>query len=350
MADQAFKSKVASILEVVDAAAHGDLSRSVDVRGDDAIGQMGQGLDAFFTNLRNSISQIYENADRLSSASGNLAEVSSGMMSDANEASASAVSAASSCAQVQQSVTVVSTGVQEMNASLFEIAKNASEAADVAKQAVNTANHTNATITKLGRAAPKSERSSRSSHLSRSKRTYWHSMQLSKQLGPVNPARLCGGCQRSQGVGEGNGQGTEDISGKVETIQSDTKNAVNAIREISEVINRINEISGCIACAVEEQTKTSDEMARNTSEVARGSETISYCIQAVAHTGERTTEGAVNTQKAAAELEKMSGELKALVAHFTLGNKPRTGSSSSVFPTLVPNTTHRHMIETYQSA
>src|SRR6185369_523222 len=52
------KRKVASIQEVVGAATQGDLTREVTVSGQDAIGQMGEGLDRFFGNLRTSVAGI----------------------------------------------------------------------------------------------------------------------------------------------------------------------------------------------------------------------------------------------------------------------------------------------------
>ncbi len=52
------RHKVDSILEVVNAAAAGDLTQSISVSGDDAIGQMGVGLERFFRDLRNSVASI----------------------------------------------------------------------------------------------------------------------------------------------------------------------------------------------------------------------------------------------------------------------------------------------------
>jgi methyl-accepting chemotaxis protein len=48
---------------------------------------------------------------------------------------------------------------------------------------------------------------------------------------------------------------TEDISRKIEAIQTDTKAAVEAISIISGVINEINRISNTIATAVESRTR-----------------------------------------------------------------------------------------------
>jgi methyl-accepting chemotaxis protein len=63
---------------------------------------------------------------------------------------------------------------------------------------------------------------------------------------------------------------TEDISQKIEAIQSDTRSAVQAIAEISSIISKINDYQNTIASAVEEQTATTNEIARNVTEAAKG--------------------------------------------------------------------------------
>ena len=63
---------------------------------------------------------------------------------------------------------------------------------------------------------------------------------------------------------------TEDISQKIEAIQTDTRGAVEAIGQIGQIINQINDIPNTIASAVEEQTATTNEISRNVTEAAQG--------------------------------------------------------------------------------
>ena len=109
---------------------------------------------------------------------------------------------------------------------------------------------------------------------------------------------------------------TEDISRKIELIQTDTKGAVDAIASITAVINEVNGISSTIAAAVEQQNATTNEMARNLSEAAHGSGEIVHNIAGVAEAAQNTTRGAQDTQKAAAELARMATSLRDLVGRF----------------------------------
>ncbi len=68
VAREELKEKVDLILQVVDAAAEGDLTNRIPVKGEDAIGQMGEALERFIGDLRHSISSIAENATALAGA------------------------------------------------------------------------------------------------------------------------------------------------------------------------------------------------------------------------------------------------------------------------------------------
>ena len=66
------------MLEVVNAAAQGDLTQEITVRGSDAIGQLGEGLATFFGDLRESISAIAGNAQSLAPGMKGTAKISTG--------------------------------------------------------------------------------------------------------------------------------------------------------------------------------------------------------------------------------------------------------------------------------
>jgi methyl-accepting chemotaxis protein len=111
---------------------------------------------------------------------------------------------------------------------------------------------------------------------------------------------------------------TEDISRKIEAIQTDTKAAVDAIATISGVFNQINDISSTIATAVEEQNATTIEMSRNVSEAAQSSGEITSNIAGVAQAAQGTSHGAAETQKASQQLVETAAELRRLVQQFKI--------------------------------
>jgi len=65
--------------------------------------------------------------------------------------------------------------------------------------------------------------------------------------------RLCRGGERGQAARQPDAKATDDISQRVDSIQSDTKRAAEAIAQIADVIGRIDQISSGVAAAMEQQ-------------------------------------------------------------------------------------------------
>ncbi len=316
-AEVELRNKVGSILEVVEAASSGDLTREITVMGEDAIGQMGSGLEKFLSDLRLSIASIAQNATALAGASEELSAVSNQMSGNAEETSSQANVVSAASEQVSQNVRVVATGVDEMNAAIREIAKNASDAARVSQQAVSVAETTNATIAKLG---DSSAEIGKVVKVITSIAEQTNLLALNATIEAARAGEAGKGfavvANEVKELAKETAKATEDISMKIDTIQADTRGAVEAIRQISDVINQINDISSTIASAVEEQTATANEMGRNVAEASRGASEIAENITAVATAADSTTQGASNTQQAANELSRMAAELQELISRF----------------------------------
>jgi methyl-accepting chemotaxis protein len=311
------KTKVDGILEVVRAAAKGDLTREVSVRGSDAIGQMGEGLAQFFTDLRTSVSAIAQNSQSLATASEELSSVSQQMSANAEETSSQANVVSAASAQVNHHLQTVSAGTEEMSASIREIAKNATDAAKVATEAVKVAQVTNATVAKLG------ESSAEIGQVIKVITSIAQQTNLLALNATIEAARAGEAgkgfavvANEVKELAKETAAATEDISRKIEAIQGNTQDAVGAIGRITAIINQINDISTTIATAVEEQNATTNEMSRNVSEAATGAGEIVKNIAGVADAAQSTSHGAGDSQTAASSLAKMSSELRELVGRF----------------------------------
>lgn len=311
-------SKVDAILEVVDAAARGDLTKRFTIDGDDAIGRLATRLGAFFDTMRASITDIAGNARSLGAASEQLSAVSQDMTRNADETSmqASAVSAATE--QVNVNIQTVAAGTEEMSASIRQIAKSASEAARVATGAVDVANTATSVMGKLDQSSVDIGKVIK---VITSIAQQTNLLALNATIEAARAGEAGKGfavvAREVKDLAKETAKATEDISQKIEKIQADTRSAVGAIGQISAIIGQINDIQTTIASAVEEQTATTNEIARNVVDAARGSGDIAKNITGVARAAMGTSSGAGDASQAATELARMATDLQKLVAQFS---------------------------------
>jgi methyl-accepting chemotaxis protein len=311
------RSAVRSVSHLAEGLAEGDLTRSSGVTTKDEVGQMAAALDRAISRLREDVVQLAGNATTLHNAAGQLTAVSGAVDQAANEASAQAGSVASAADVVSNNLQVVSAGSEEMGSSIRDISVSTTEASEVAAQAVEVAAQTNAIVARLG------ESSSEIATVVKVITSIAEQTNLLALNATIEAARAgdSGKCfavvaGEVKDLAQETAKATEDISRRVQAIQSDTDGAVSAIGEISSIIERINGIQLTIASAVEEQTATTQEMNRTLSDAAAGAGDIAATIGTVSEATRRTTDTVGDTRHAADELTSTAAQLQTLVARF----------------------------------
>lgn len=265
-------------------------------------------------NLKTTITSVNQSSQAIASAAEELTATSQQMSSNSEETSAQSNVVASAAEQVSKNVATVATSAEEMSASIKEIAKNANEAAKVATSAVKVAEDTNKTVAKLGESSVEIGKVIK---VITSIAQQTNLLALNATIEAARAGEAGKGfavvANEVKELAKQTAAATEDISGKIEAIQTDTKGAVTAIAQIATVITQINDFANTIASAVEEQSATTNEIARNASEAAKGSTEISKNIANVSQAAKNTTEGANNTLNAATELARLAADLKQVV-------------------------------------
>jgi methyl-accepting chemotaxis protein len=264
--------------------------------------------------LAEAIDRIGQTSEILASSAEELSSVTQQMAANAEETAAQANVVSAAAEEVSTNVQTVATGTEEMSASIKEIAKSATDAARVAETAVGVAERTNETVAKLGES---------SAEIGKVIKVITSIAQQTNLLALNATIEAARAGEAGKGfavvanevkeLAKETAKATEDISQKIEAIQTDTRGAVEAIGQISAIINQINDIQNTIATAVEEQTATTNEIGRNVTEAAKGSSEIANNICSVATAAASTTQAANDAQSATAELARMSATLQEVV-------------------------------------
>jgi methyl-accepting chemotaxis protein len=310
---------VRKVSRVAEGLAAGDLTRSAGVDSRDELGQMAQSLDAATANLREAIGSVADSSQRLASSSEEMTSVSTQIAASAEESSVQAGVVSAAAEQVSSNVHTVATSAEEMGASIREIAHNATEAARVANAAVAGAETATATVGRLG------ESSVEIGNVIKVITSIAEQTNLLALNATIEAARAGEAgkgfavvASEVKDLAQETAKATEDISRRIQVIQTDSTAAVEAIAHIAEVIGEINGFQATIASEVEEQSVTTNEMTRNVSEAATGATEIASNITGVATAAQSTSEGVSESRRTAEDLARMSSELQQLVGRFTI--------------------------------
>jgi methyl-accepting chemotaxis protein len=271
----------------------------------------------FAAKLKAAFASVGQKAQTLASASEELTSVSQQMGRSASETSSQATVVSAASEQVSASVATVASSAEEMNASIREIARNATEAVRIAGTAVKVAQDTTHTVGKLGESSVEIGKVIK---VITSIAQQTNLLALNATIEAARAGEAGKGfavvANEVKELARQTAGATEEISRKIEAIQTDTRGVVQAITQISEIIRQINDFQNTIASAVEEQSATTNEIARSASEASSGGSEIARNITSVSAAADQTARGAADTLASAQELAKLAGDLNLVVEQF----------------------------------
>jgi len=257
--------------------------------------------------------KISENASQVAGASTELSAQADQMRNSVQDVKNKVDSATRQADSVRTQMDGVMSATEEMNVAVQEISNGAQEAASISNEAVETALKANNIVSALG------ESSAEISNVIKAISSVAQQTNLLALNATIEAARAGEAgkgfavvASEVKELAKETRTATEDITKKIEKIQSDTAKAVSAIESITEIINRLSQIANTTASSVEEQAVTTNEMSKNIAEANSGASLISESMKQVVEQIEQMRLGIDQNGEAANALGGLAEALTAI--------------------------------------
>jgi methyl-accepting chemotaxis protein len=299
------RNKVNELLRVVNAAAQGDLTCEVTVTGDDAIGELADGLRTMLGDLRAIIGQVVESANQFAEGSRVIAESAQNLAQGAQNQSSS----------VEQ----ISASVQQLTTSIDSVKDNAGEANNVANETDRRANEGGQAVNKSVEAMELIRNSS--------EQVTEIIQVISEIAGQTNLLALNAAIEAAR-AGE-HGMGFAVVADEVRKLAERSRDAAGEISKlIKESTQRVEEGANLseqtgealknIIQGVSDTGAKISEIASSTVEQAQTAAEVNSGVQSIAEVTEQAAASSEEMASSSEELGAQATALRELVSRFRL--------------------------------
>ncbi|MCL1955869.1 MAG: methyl-accepting chemotaxis protein [Fibromonadales bacterium] len=333
-----------SVVNAISKMEKGDMTIRSELKRGDELGILSKALDSLSHKLHTILKNLQLTSDTLASSAEELSSIGkqvtkateqvnlniNSMASGAEQASTNANDVAGTAEEMSTNMNTMAAAVEEMSASIRQISNNAGDAHKIADEATVKSLEATGAMNKLGSAA----------------KEIGHVTEVIKRIADKTSLLALNATIEAASAGEA-GKGfavvageikelanqstmsADDIARRIESIQTNTSEAVTVINEVSEIIKKINQSVDVISSHVDQQTKASNEISSNVAQVNVGAKRVASAISEVAKGSKDMSRGAAEVVKnsissentrqinqGADELARLASNLKTILSQF----------------------------------
>ena len=228
-------------------------------------------LEGNIQSLANTSEEMSTSISAVATAAEEISSNINSVANTAEEMSSNTTSVASTTEQMSSNFRMIEGAINEMSKSVGAIADNARNASSIAGRAVERAQATSDVMSRLGSSAKEIGKVTGVIQVIAQQTNL---LALNAAIEAASAGEAGKGfavvANEVKELARQTSTATEDITAKIEGIQSSTAVAIDAIKQISEIITEINGSQTQITDMVERQNRASGEIASNFSQAAKG--------------------------------------------------------------------------------
>lgn len=270
-------------------------------------------------SLQKLLSEVRKTAEHLESTSKTMTEISTQMATGADQLSQQVQIVSSSSQEISHNVQNVSATTEEVAVNIQEIARNIQEVTSIVEEAVNIANTSHTTIASL---------ETRSQEIGQIIQVITAITQQTNLLALNAAIEAARAGETGKGfsvvanevkeLARETAVSAEDITRKVEAIQTSSQEASAAMIKVADITKRVSELAHYTAAAISQQSAAANDISQAIFDVTSGSEGITHTIADVSATAQESFTRATNVLHEAQALASLAEELHELVNTFGL--------------------------------
>lgn len=317
------------------AEGEGDLTKRVPMNGKDEIAELGKWFNVFIEKLQGMIAKVAHVTDKVASASVELSATAEQMSKGAEGLTTRTAQTA--------------TAVEEMNATVAEVAQNSGKAAGMAQETAQTAKSgrdvVTETITGMQHISDAvTQSASIIAALGKSSDQIGEIVRVIEDIADqTNLLALNAAIEAARAGEQGRGfavvadevrklaerttKATKEIGDMIRQIQHDTKGAVSSMEDgtqkVASGVNLVNKTGEALSKIAEMVTQTSDmirQIAVAAEEQSVATQHIASDLENVAKVSKESAGGATESAKASHDLSLLASELQSIVGSFKISS------------------------------